>query len=235
MSTRNHEMQISQDLGILCLCLCSDCRIAWSPLANSRAGNKLGASLALSLSLSADMGGVLIESTPGTNTNKYFHCWNVQCAWHRLEVSKKNTKNTFLTSNILQTIPCQEKPTVSKDKRHITRCPDLTFFIMCAISKPSFHLWTHPQGFPRKKDGEERSHVQGTSRHMLSPFSLTLLLPAEAPCLSLDPLFVTLATAGIPPLCIPLVYSLYHPSINDPFTEAAGRGMSSAPSTFWGM
>lgn len=61
-------------------------------------------------------------------------------------------------------------------------------------------------------------------------FALGLL--SYAACLSLDPLVVTLAVAGIPPLCIPLVYSSCHPSINDPFTEAAGRGRSGAPSTF---
>lgn len=42
--------------------------------------------------------------------------------------------------------------------------------------------------------------------HMPSPlaFSLLLLLPAKAPCLSLYPLFITFAMAGILPLCIPL-------------------------------
>lgn len=37
-----------------------------------------------------------------------------------------------------------------------------------------------------------------------------------------------------PPLH-PSVYSLYHPSINDPFTEAAEWGLSRACSSFWGM
>lgn len=42
--------------------------------------------------------------------------------------------------------------------------------------------------------------------HMPSPlaFSILLLLPAKAPCLSLYPLFIALAMAGILPLCIPL-------------------------------
>lgn len=110
---------------------------------------------------------------------------------------------------------------------------------MCAVSKPSFHLWTHPQGSPQIKDKrmEPCLRIEARLCHMPSPlaFSLVLLLPAKAPCFSLDPLFVTLAMGGIPPLCIPLVYSLYHPSINDPFTEAAEWGLSRACSSFRGM
>lgn len=92
---------------------------------------------------------------------------------------KKNTKNTFLTSNILQTITCQEKPTVSKDKRHITRCPDLTFFFyyVCHFKAILSSLNASSGLSSEKKTGRK----EPCSGH-ISPHAFALLSYAPAAC-----------------------------------------------------
>lgn len=91
------------------------------------------------------------------------------------------------------------------------------------LSFNPFYRCTLPQGLLRWKTGHWK--VVGGMKLIFGLWlSFLRLLPAKAP----GPRPPPVVTAGILPPLHPCVYSWQHPSINEPFTEAAVRGFSEA-------
>lgn len=146
----------------------------------------------------------------------------------------KHTSNTWPLS-------LQTQARIKSDQHHMLYWETwFYFFIACAVLKPPFHLWTHPHGSALLRK-QTRSSLEACGSSLPRAFTLGFfffsLLPAacQGSLLQPRPPHRHFGHGWHSPPLHPSVYSLCHPSINDPFTEAVLWGLSKACSSFWGM
>ena len=115
----------------------------------------------------------------------------------------------------------------------VTSCSKrLILLFVCAVSKPSFDLWSHLQGACLFR---WKTRIWRDARGMRLVFATCLrpwLFPACHGSLLLPPSSLWTGHGWHSPPLHPSVYSLYHPSVNDSFTKAAVWGSSNACSSF---